>query len=334
MKISADGGSLCQPANGNFTFTKNFLKAISLYDIQNQYDVYTFCSLKKNNEFNKNITFRKLRPKLGWMKIRVGMEEIFNSKEIFLALNQASPLFGQNKIISFCHGLSYYYFPNYYKKNELSRLNSQLRQMVNKSDEIVVSSIKIEKELVSVFPNLKNIVVIPYGIPFDVVQNEQITKRERSILALGYGQPIKNIDFIIRTFKKLQEDKKYSDYRLYLIGKKNDKKKEKNIIVINNIKRQDLLKLYSNSALLLTTSFYESYNFPVIEALASGCNVVGLKSAIIPEMEKYVELANNEGKFVDKIKESLSNPEKISYDSLKEEFSWVNYINKLKKLYI
>ncbi len=333
MNISVDGGSLCQNnQSGNLTFTENFLTALHLYDKKNKYEVYTFCDFREN--LGNNISFRKLIPKTGWMKIRVSFEEIIKKKDIFLALNQAIPSFTPKKIISFCHGLSYYFFPEYYKKEEVVRLNKQLKEMVDKSDIIVVSSIKIKKELVSVFPKLKNIVVIPYGIPFDVVQNGQVTKRERSILALGYDQPIKNIDCIIRTFKKLQEDKKYSDYKLYLIGKKNDKKVEKNIIVINNIKRRNLLKLYSNSALLLTASFYESYNFPVIEALDSGCNVVGLKSAIIPEMQKYVELANNEGKFVDKIKESLSNPKKISYDSLKEEFTWVNYIDKLKKLYI
>ena len=59
-------------------------------------------------------------------------------------------------------------------------------------------------------------------------------------------------------------------------------------IVLENYKVN--LKI-SNATALLTASHYESFNFPVLEALSQGCPVIGLKSAIIPEFKPYVNLA-------------------------------------------
>ena len=48
------------------------------------------------------------------MKARVSLEELVNEKDIFLALNQASPLFTGSRIISFSHGLSFYFYADFY----------------------------------------------------------------------------------------------------------------------------------------------------------------------------------------------------------------------------
>lgn len=302
MIVSVDGGSLAQTKNrgGNLTFTENLLKALSLYDKKNVYEIYTLGRLKH-----------------GWMKLQVSLKEVAQKKDVFLALNQAMPLVGPKKIISFCHGLSYYYFPQYYRRQDCDRLNKQLKEMIKKSDKIVVSSIKVLKELKSIFPGKDNIEVIPFGIPYDVVDKLPL-KKEKIILALGAGQPIKNIDYIIKSYRQLITDKAYRDYKLILIG--------------SSKPRKSLIKLYQTSSVLLTASHYESFNFPVIEALSCGCPVVGLKAAIIPEMEKFIEIAT-QSDFVEKIKKTISNPKKIDYDDLKGTFSWESYVKKLVILY-
>lgn len=318
MHISIDGGALCQKQKtGNQTFTENLLQTLSLYDKTNAYTTYVFC--KKNISLT-NISFKILWPSYGFLKLRISFSELTNKKDIFLALNQAFPLFGPKKIISFCHGLSYYFFPQYYSKLDVYKLKKQLVSMISKSSKIIVSSIKVRNELLSIFPKSKNIVVLPFGIPYDINQKQQTKERKKIILVVGAGQQIKNIDFIIQSLNKLRQDKRFCNYRLILVGDK------------NKSTREELIKLYSEASVLLTASHYESFNFPVLEALACGCPVVGLDSAIIPELKPYVVVTNKEN-FIDKVKQTIISPPAIDYDKLKKEFSWKEYINNLIELY-
>ena len=81
MKISIDGGALRQKniqRFGTSIFSENLIIALQIYDKKNQYKVYTF---------------KNLKPKLLWMKGRVSLEELREKQDVFLALNQALPLF-------------------------------------------------------------------------------------------------------------------------------------------------------------------------------------------------------------------------------------------------
>lgn len=312
MKISVDGGALNQKNNQRFgtaVFSENLVKALCLYDKKNQYFVYTFENLK---------------PKLFWLKGRVSLEEFKKKKDVFLALNQALPLYVSDKIISFCHGLSYYFHPQYYSTKNVIRLNKQLKEMIKRSDKIIVSSKKIKDELTSINQLInKKIVVLPFGVPFDIVnknikyQTSNIKKKRKYFLFVGNNQPIKNIQFIKKAFEEFK--KSHKNYKLRLITK--------------NISRKNLKKLYQKATALLTASHYESFNFPVLEALSQGCPVVGLKSAIIPELKAYVNLANNLDEFVENMKKITKKPGVQSINQLYKKFSWKNYVINLVKLY-
>ena len=113
MKISVDGGGLGGKLGeryGNYVFSENLIKALSLFDRKNRYFIYTLANLK---------------PRLAWSKIRVSIEELRAKKDVFLALNQALPLYVSGKIISFCHGLSYYFYSRFYSKRDNIRLRKQ-----------------------------------------------------------------------------------------------------------------------------------------------------------------------------------------------------------------
>lgn len=104
LKISVDGGGLGGKLGerfGNYVFSKNLIEALLKYDKRNQYYIYTL---------------DRLKPRLAWSKIRLSIEELKEKKDVFLALNQAIPLFVSGKVISFCHGLSYYCYPNFILK--------------------------------------------------------------------------------------------------------------------------------------------------------------------------------------------------------------------------
>lgn len=305
MKISVDFAAI--EAKGYFgtkIFAINLKQAVEKYDQKNNYIFYDF---------------KNAKPKIFWNKIALSIAELKYQSNIFLALNQSIPLYVSGKIISFSHGLSFYFYPKNYHYINLIRLNNQLKEMIKRSEKIVVSSIKIKKEFKKIFPQFdqRKIVVIPFGIPFDILDNKPNFKREKFFLVVGGDQSIKNYSFIKKIFYQFKKEN--DDFRL---------------INVNQISRKKLINYYQKATALLTASFYESFNLPVLEALTLGCPVIGLNSAIIPELKDYVNLAKNEKQFLNLMKKIPKKPDRKMIKKLKIKFSWKNYINELIKLYI
>jgi glycosyltransferase involved in cell wall biosynthesis len=98
------------------------------------------------------------------------------------------------------------------------------------------------------------------------------------------------------------------------------------------VTRKALRVLYQKATALLTTSFYESFNFPVLESLSQGTQAIGLREAIIPELRPYVRLADDMDEFIDLMKKAFMRPLKVKKE-IGRVFSWKKYVNELVKLY-
>lgn len=342
MKVSIDGGGLCAQTStkfGNYTFTKNIIQALLKYDQRNYYSIYSFCTIPFDLQLSSYWKYKILLPTRLWMKVRVSIEEYLDRKDIFLGLNQAIPLFTKAKVISFSHGLSYYYFPHLYRES-YARLTTQLVPMVKNSQYIVVSSEKVKAEMKEAYPWYKHVVSIPYGIPFDMSYDTSAVRsynaREgKYFLFVGMSHPIKNIRFLVNSFLKFRSLKKYKNFRLILVGPREIKNSSKNgIQVIQEICREDLKKLYGGAASYLTASLYESFNLPVLEALSQNCPVIGLSSAIIPEFQPYVTHIKHKDDFVRSMIEAAEgNAKNIDVKRIHKTFSWERYVKKLLQLY-
>jgi len=333
IKVSIDGGGLClseEDQFGNYTFSKNLINALSIFDKKNHYFLYTFCEKEKDLKLGKNIAFKKLYPRLFWSKIRVSIEECFKKKDFYLGLNQSIPMMTFSKVISFSHGLSFRFYQGFYRN--FDKLNDQLESLVKDSDKIVVSSVRVKREMIELYPKIKDrINVIPFGIPLDMPITSARRKREKYFLHVAMDHPIKNVDFIIKAFNKIRKTRKYKDYRLYLIGYKGEINDPK-IKTVSHVTRTELRKLYQRATALLTASHYESFNFPVLEALSQGTQAIGLREAIIPELRPFTRLADDMEEFVELMKKAASRPFKIKRD-IAEVFSWKKYVKELLKLY-
>lgn len=338
MKISVDAGGYCTDISrkyGNYTYTENLMKALYRYDLNNKYYLYSFCPAPQDLELQNSWKYQYLRPRKLWMKLRVSLEELISRKDIFLALNQAVPAYTSAKIISVSHGLSYYFFPQYYRESFI-RLSLQLAPMIKQSKYILVSSNKIKSEMKIVYPNYKNIVVLPFGIPFDMQEySNPIRRKQPYFLYVGMNHPIKNLKFIIKAFKQFRKIKGNFKYELILIGPQfMYSQKKDNIRVIPSINRQELKEYYRNATACLTSSLYESFNFPVIEALSQSCIVIGTSSSIIPELRPFVNLADSIDAYVEEMNKACKKFESlITPGQLSNLFSWKKYINGLVKLY-
>lgn len=326
MIVGVDGGGLCVDREhqfGTFIFTNQLLSSLAKFDKNNQYLVYTFCDIKLN--FNsKNVQIKKIRPKLFWSKLSLSYELIKSPVDVFLAVNQSLPLFIRaKKIIAFSHGLSFYYYRGFYP-DSWKKMFDQHQRMVKKSDYIVVPSTKVKKEIIKIFKfDDKKVKIIPYGISEDLKLNKKIKQnnKENFFLSVGMNHKIKNFKVLKKLFDRFSNNRLLKKYKLIIINK--------------GFSQRDLTTLYQKATAYLTTSLYESFNLPVLEALSYGCPVIGLRSAIIPELRKYCFVAENEDEFltlIDRVvKDDFEN--KIDIDQLKKEFSWKEYVKNLIALY-
>ncbi len=332
MKISVDGGAFCGKKNerfGNYIFGQNLVQSLINYDNKNHYFLYSFCQ-KPDWLKTDNIKFKKIGPKFFWSSFRVSMEEVFDAKDYYLALNQALPTLTYSKIISFSHGLSFMFFPKFYS-DSYQKMKEQVSEMVKRSKWVIVSSEKIKKELLGIYPNAKNIKVLNFGVSFDMLKYEK-AKKEKYFLFVGMNHQIKNVEFIVRRFQEFVRDNPH--YKLYLVGTFEKYKGIKNIKVIDQfITRRQLKRYYSKATAYLTASFYESFNLPVLESLACGTKAVGMESAIIPELQKYVVVCRNEKEFRAGMKDVVINPEFDYRKDVIRNFSWKNYVGNLIRLY-
>lgn len=330
MKIGIDAGALCGKESGNNTFTVNLINAIGYKDEKNEYILYSFCKIKEGLKLNKNFTYKSLQPKYIWTDVALKFEQITNQTDIFLGLNQAFPNSSSKKII-FSHGLSFIYFKDLYSEN-YKRLNNQLNKMLKDAELIVVSSIKVKKEFEKVYNKSKNIKVLNYGIPNDFLITQKV-KKKKYFLNVGNNHPIKNIKLLIKIFNnfQIQKDK---EYKLYLVT---DKKytfiKDKNVIQLTSVSREKLKKLYLYAKGYLTTSFYESFNLPILEALSQNTPVVALKGSYIPEFKKHINTAETPTEFIHQMDCLRNSKIKIDITQLKRDFSWNKYVEELIKMY-
>ena len=337
MQIALDAGGLCaNQGYGNYIFSINLLRALAKLDQTNTYTAYTFCNQAPFQ--NKTFIYKKFFPKFGFMKVRVSFEELFHRKDILLALNQAIPLISKSKIIAFSHGVSFIHYPDLYK-SDFTRLKNQLDDYLKKSHIIVTSSTKVKDDLYQYYPTLKNRVftLLP-GIPYDF-ESHQARKRKRYLLFVGMNHQIKNVDSIVKLFFEIKKQARFKDYLLYLVGEF-EEFSSKDVRIFPKISRLKLKRLYQETSVYISMSHYESFNFPVLEALSQNCPVVARDTAVIPEMRKFVYLGKNKREVFKKIVmlNSIQHPNKIPKlvrddAELKKIFSWEKYVSRLRTLY-
>lgn len=339
MRISLDAGGLCVPSQkrfGTYTFTRNIIEAFAMYDPPNEYTAYSFCKRPAGLVDFKNVQFRRLLPKTAWMAVRVSMEEILRRNDIFFGLSQAIPWMTPARVFAFIHGLSFFYYQDLYR-DSYDTLKHQLMYAVTRAETIFVSSSKVKREIEDVFKH-GNIIVIPMGIPFDMrtkSKEKKVNSKKPYFMFVGMNRPIKQVDFLVNAFRIFKESKAYADFELILVG--DFKEFENRSIKIRSIEirnREELRQLYSASSGYLTCSSYESFNFPVLEALSQGTSVVAKKTAVIPEMRPYVYEAEHAEAFVEHMKIlAQENGKKVPVEEIESKFDWKKTVEIITKQY-
>lgn len=164
---------------------------------------------------------------------------------------------------------------------------------LKKSNAVISINKKQHDEIKKINKEIKNI-VINNGLELNTFLSlkKESPKDEFKFVFLGSYNVRKNQEMLIKTFKFLPEN-----YTLHLYGnyKSGNEylKKIKKLIKINNLKniylhdfipREETSNIYKQANYFITASLKEVQSLSVIEALASGLPVIGLKNETINEL--------------------------------------------------
>jgi len=223
--------------------------------------------------------------------------------------------------------------------------------ILNQAKKITVVSNYLKEEIKKIDPNLlSKTEVIPMGVDtqqFNPNKYDETIKKKYEItgkflLFVGRLAPEKGVKYLIDAIPSVL--KKFSDTKLLIIGDglleqelKNQVKKlkvESNVIFLGSIKHDDLPPYYATADIFVSPSIKEGFGLTFVEALMSGCSIIGTNVGGISDILPSESLI--EPKKITSISEKIifflkdKEAQNIDFDS----FDWSNITNKYFKLFM
>jgi glycosyltransferase involved in cell wall biosynthesis len=342
--------------DGTRIYIHNILKNFGPLDQDDQFLIY------HKGEFNSQLSFPvyenykiiKLHSALYWTQTRFAWETNKTKPDVLWMPMHSLPYLRSKKTKTFVtiHDLAFKFFPQFFPKKDLRKLNHFTDYAVKNADGIIAISNSTKGDILKLYPRIKEekIKVIYHGYDkelFNANISEDRIKKAKSkyhiphtkyIIYVGAIQPRKNISVLIDAFESLQRDESHKDIGLVIAGDfgwmyKDDiekAKKKENICVTGKFETKDLPALVSGSIAFVLPSLYEGFGLPVLEAMACGVPVVAADNSSLSELvgdsgllfeacnsEEFADTLNNLLKD-DKLRDDLRNRglERV------KDFSW------------
>jgi len=259
------------------------------------------------------------------------------------------------------HDIQHVHFKNFFSKFELILRKLKFYNTINSVTYLQVSSNFIKKDLISNFPKIdKNKVkVIREGVDIDKFQisSNSLDLKKFNLPNNFIFYPAqtwlhKNHITIIKALKKLKDEN--IEIPLVMCGSKksahnsimNKLKQYKlnNIIYLGIVSDNELINLYKSCKYLITAALYESSSLPILEAAATGTNIIASKTEPnieiseklrinLFEKQNYIDLANLIKCLYFPINKNLD-LQNIKHNKIAiSEFSWNNIAKKYEELF-
>lgn len=238
---------------------------------------------------------------------------------------------------------------------------SEYKYAAERSDLIITISENAKADIIKHFNiDEKKIKIVTPGIDlqkysykYSKSELENIRKKynlpKNYILYLGTIEPRKNIERIVKAFKKYKKEIN-NDLKLVIVGRKGWKYDNimkliesmgTDIIITGYIDEEDKVPIYKLAQIFVFPSLYEGFGMPILEAMASKTPVITSNISSMPEV------AGNAGMLVDPFNENEifeAYKKILSDDELKKEmvqkgleqakkFEWKKSVEMLEKIY-
>jgi len=175
---------------------------------------------------------------------------------------------------------------------------NKIKNALNISDKIITISEHSKKDILEYFDVPEDKIVNcyqSYYLPKIFLSNKLNIKSldlnpEEYFLFVGNIEPKKNVGRLIQAFLNIDTNKK-----LVIVGKKawlwkellrgtENAIKQKKIILLNYVNKENLVALYQNAFAFVFPSLYEGFGLPPLEAMACKCPVVTSNISSLPEV--------------------------------------------------
>lgn len=211
------------------------------------------------------------------------------------------------KTVVTIHDLAFKFFPEYFTKKDLFKLNLLADHAIRKADKIIAISDSTKKDILKLYPDVsvEKISVVHHGFNAQLFQKEipledsaRILKTYNLIpnsylLYIGAIQPRKNLEVLIESFEKIKASN--PELKLVFAGEKawmwegvakriEMSSVKDDIIITGKIPFCDMPVLLKNANIFVFPSLYEGFGIPVLEAMASGVPVISANNSSLPEV--------------------------------------------------
>lgn len=246
-------------------------------------------------------TYEVVPARFLWSQIFLPIHLYFKTKiDVYFAPAHYAPRYCPFPIVVAIHDLSFFYFPNEFKKKDLFQLKNWTSYSIEVASSVIAVS-KTTKKDIQHFYDLpeQNIHVVYNGFEKHVgkakstIMEDLKLQKNKFILYVGTLQPRKNITTLIQSFKLFHE--KHADYKLILVGKKGwlydsifhevqEQQLSDSVIFTDYIPDTDVSELYKNALCFVMPSLYEGFGIPILEAMAHNCPVISSQNSSLPEI--------------------------------------------------
>ncbi|TGK01298.1 glycosyltransferase family 1 protein [Leptospira langatensis] len=249
---------------------------------------------------------------------------------------------------------NFHAYAKYYKFGFMGKIvHNYLRGLHNRTQTTLVPTAQIAGQLQST--GYSNVQVVSRGIDSDLFhparRNTSLREEwglkpaDTAILYVGRLAPEKNLDLLVRSFRKIQS--KVPNAKLVLVGDGPSKEKliteNPDFIFRGMRKGQDLAEHYATGDLFLFPSLTETFGNVVVEAMASGLPIVAYDYAAANQHLKHGKSAllcgfDKEEEFIEQsclLAENKKLAQKLGGQARKtaSECTWEDVTDSLESIY-
>jgi glycosyltransferase involved in cell wall biosynthesis len=222
-------------------------------------------------------------------------------------------------------------------------------KQIKKADIILTPTKTVKADIINLFgQDCSDKIHITYeGVTHEFLNRKLIKKDNKQIkfnylLYIGNFFPHKNVESLIKAFLKLK-----TPLKLLLIGPDDyfskrireliiNKNAGEKIILLKNVKINDLPYYYKNAKAFIHASFSEGFGLPLIEAYHFKCPILASNISTFKEILKDSYISFNPYDVLDikqKIEEFLKNPKNNYNHLIMSRFSFKNMVFKTYSIY-
>ncbi len=254
--------------------------------------------LPKENTYFK---YEVVPAKFLWSQIFLPIHLYFRTNiDVYFAPAHYAPRYCPFPIVVTIHDLSFFYFPQEFRKKDLFQLKNWTSYSLDIASTVIAVSKTTKKDIRHFYSLPESRVHVVYnGFEKNVdkhkstiIEDLQLQKN-KFLLYVGTLQPRKNVPTLIKAFKLFHE--KNPEFKLVLVGKKGwlydsifeevkTQGLSETVIFTDYIPDADVSELYKNALCFVMPSLYEGFGIPILEAMAHNCPVISSHTSSLPEI--------------------------------------------------